>query len=440
MPARRRGGPVVPKLNLIPPHIAAAKRLTMAIIGTTVMIILILAGMGIWWQSTAATVTRLESELRQKTQEADQVRNLQQQAELIRSGVKALSDRLAIWDDIRQSGPQIAQLLRQISSWIPDGVRLTALQFQGGPTPVGGTALPSGMPGAPAMVGPEAMGAPGMPGMVSPPTGAPSGTQISTVTLIGYTVSLYRLADFYSHLSQSDLFSSVQLDLFEWNGRPYQGSNLPPILSQGATRAKAVGQQGLPPTGQPQPSGPEAPGPGGSAPPSAPTGEPSMGAHGGPNPMAAPGMGAHGSASSPMGAPGMGVQGGPSGAPPMMGMAPMGAPGMGMAAGSNVSAQIVRDPTAPRNAVYFIIRATLRSPLQIAPKLRPAPQMAAAGMPGGAMPPGAMSPGAMPPGAMPSAAPPTMPGARPSSQGPSPTSEEEAARGIGRRRGSVGEE
>lgn len=438
MPAQKRSGPVVPKLNLMPPHLAAAKRLTMAIVGTTIMALLILAGMGIWWQSTAATVTRLETELQQKTQEADQVRSLQQQAELIRSGVKALSDRLAIWDDIRQSGPQIAQLLRQISSWIPDGVRLTALQFQGGPTPTGGTALPPGMPGAPMTAGLEAMGAPGMPGMVTSTTGAPGGTQISAVTLIGYTVSLYQLADFYSHLSQSDLFSSVQLALFEWNGRSYQGSHLPPILPKGATGAKAVGQQGLSPQGQPQPTGPEASGPGGSALPSAPTGEPSMGAHGGPTPMAAPGMGAHGGSPSPMGAPGMGAQGAPSGAPPMMGMAPMGAPGMGMMGGGNVSAQIVRDPTAPRNAVYFVIQATLRSPLQIAPKLRAAPQEAA-GTPGGAMAPGAMSPGAMAPGAMPGAAPPT-PGVTPSSQGSSPPPQEGAVGGIGQRRGLEGEE
>lgn len=108
-------------------------------------------------------------------------------------------------------------------------------------------------------------------------------------------------------------------------------------------------------------------------------------------------------------------------------------------------AAIVRDPTAPRNAVYFVIRATLKTPLSIAPKLYAAPTAGAmgAGMPGampsgamppGAMPPGAMAPGALPPGGMALGAP-TPPAATPSPGGATSGDEEEAApRGLGRRR------
>jgi len=409
MPAKRGVQPAVPKLNLIPPHIAAARRLTAAIIGTAVMVIVILAGMGAWWQSTVATVARLQADLQQKTQEADKVRELQRQAKLTRDGVAALSNRLDILDDIRKSGPQLAGLIRQIVAWVPEGVRLTALQFQGGAAPTGTMAAPAGLPGAPSMTGPEAMmgpeaaGMPGMPGGMGMPTSpAAGGTQVSAVTLIGYTQSLHRLMAFYSNLSQSDLFTSVRLELFEWDGRPYQGGNLPPILpKQVAGQKKEVGQGALTPT---LPGGVT-----GAAPPTAPSG------------------GATAPGAAPPTAP-------PGGMPPMRMMGPM--PGMEAMPGGTTGAALVRDPTAPRNAVYFIIRATLKTPLSIAPKLHaPPPTMAGAmggGMPG-AMMPEAM-PGAMPPGEMLSggAAPPTV---TPSPGGAAPGGEEEAApQGLGRRR------
>ncbi len=75
---------------------------------------------------------------------------------------------------------------------------------------------------------------------------------------------------------------------------------------------------------------------------------------------------------------------------PMMGMG-------GFAMGIGQQQQIVRDPTAPRNAVYFMIRATLFRPVQVASTLQP-PQPAA-GMPGAGMAP--MGMGGMPPGGSP---------------------------------------
>lgn len=417
MPAKRGAQPAVPKLNLMPPYIAAAKRLTAAIIGTAVMVVLVLLGMGLWWQSNASVVARLEQDLQQKTQQANEVRQKQEQAEKIRMAVQTLSNRLAILDDIRQSGKQIADLVRQIAAWVPEGVRLTALQFQAGGapggammSPAGMPGAPMGMPGAPSMVGPEAAEMPGMGRMGAPTPTAAGGTQINAVTLIGYTQSLYRLADFYSHLSQSDLFTNVQLELFEWNGRPYQGGNLPPILPKPATGKKEIGQGG--PTTTP---------PGGTAPAATPGAVPAPG-------MGAPAMGAHGGSPAPAGVAGMGAHGGPSpSAPPAgmpaMGMMPMA--GAGAMPGITTGAAIVRDPTAPRNAVYFVIRATLKAPLSIAPKLHAASTAGAmgAGAPG-AMPPGAMAPGA-----------PTPPAATPSPGGATSGGEEEAAsRGLGRRR------
>jgi len=44
--------------------------------------------------------------------------------------------------------------------------------------------------------------------------------------------------------------------------------------------------------------------------------------------------------------------------------------------GAGQQQQIIRDPTAPRNAVYFVILATLAKPVQVATSLRP-PQPAA---------------------------------------------------------------
>ncbi|MGQ9463977.1 MAG: hypothetical protein ACUVRR_13165, partial [Candidatus Fervidibacter sp.] len=97
-----------------------------------------------------------------------------------------------------------------------------------------------------------------------------------------------------------------------------------------------------------------------------------------------PGMGMHGG-------PGMEMPGGPPmmggpGAPPQwaLGGGPM--MGAGPMMGGGQQQAIVRDPTAPRNAVYFSILATLAKPVQVATKLRPSQP---AGMPGMGMP-GAM--------------------------------------------------
>jgi hypothetical protein len=432
MPAKRGVQPAVPKLNLIPPHIAAARRLNAAIIGTVVMVIVILAGMGAWWQSTVATVARLQADLQQKTQEADKVRELQRQAKLTRDGVAVLSNRLDILDDIRKSGPQLAGLIRQIAAWVPEGVRLTSWQFQAGAAPAMAGGMPTspmaaspapsapGMPGAPMMPG-----APGM-GMATPTAGG--GRQVNEVILTGYTLSLYRLAHFYGYLTQSPLFTNVRLDLFEWDGRPYQGGNLPPLLAQKGKPGKETGQAGLAPGRTVSPTGGETPGmtPAMPGAPGAPMGAAGMGGHGAsPAPMAPGGMGSHGGSPAPM----------PMGMPGEPGM--MGMPGPGMMGTPGTPANIVRDPTAPRNAVYFVIRATLANPLPIAPKLYAGP---AAGVPG-ATPTGGMAPGVMPPGGMapPSGPPPAGPGApsRPAATGAEGGREEEA-RGLGGRRRAVG--
>jgi len=107
--------------------------------------------------------------------------------------------------------------------------------------------------------------------------------------------------------------------------------------------------------------------------------------------------------------------------------------------GAGQQQAITRDPTAPRNAVYFVILATLARPVQVATSLQPA--QPAAGMVG-AMP--GMGPmGGLPPGAMPEeallgpeaagAGTPTGPGAPPPAIG-------EGAGGIGGRGGIGGAE
>jgi hypothetical protein len=56
----------------------------------------------------------------------------------------------------------------------------------------------------------------------------------------------------------------------------------------------------------------------------------------------------------------------PMGMPGEPGM--MGMPGPGMMGTPGTPANIVRDPTAPRNAVYFVIRATLAKPSSDCPE------------------------------------------------------------------------
>jgi Tfp pilus assembly protein PilN len=406
--------PATVKLNLVPPYIAAARMTRAALVVTVIVCLLILGGMGLWWRTNAAEVVRLNETLQKKSQEAQVVQDLESKAQQKRQEVSDISEALKVLDDIRKSGEEWANIMQKIAEWIPEEVKLTGLTLQGSPT------------------------------------------NAQSVVLVGYTTSVMKLRDFYSQLSQSALFSSVAVQAVDKNGVPIPVAGLPPVLPKEKPKPEVgaelapPGQQGQPglAPGAPMPSG----GPGMSM-HGAPSGGPGMGMHGAPSggpgmgmhgaPSGGPGMGMHG---APSGGPGMGMHGGPTGGPPAMGPgAPMMGGMMGMAPmmgampmmGAGQQQQIIRDPTAPRNAVYFVILATLAKPVQVATSLRP-PQPAAGmmGAMGGMAPAGGLPPGAMPgeallgPEAAGAGAPPSGPAAPPG----------EGAGGIGGRRGIGGME
>jgi len=394
--------PATVKLNLVPPYIAAARMTRAALVVTVIVCLLILGGMGLWWRTNAAEVVRLNETLQKKSQEAQVVQDLESKAQQKRQEVSDISEALKVLDDIRKSGEEWANIMQKIAEWIPEEVKLTGLTLQGSPT------------------------------------------NAQSVVLVGYTTSVMKLRDFYSQLSQSALFSSVAVQAVDKNGVPIPVAGLPPVLPKEKPKPEVgaelapQGQQGQPglAPGAPMPSG----GPGMSM-HGAPSGGLGMGMHGAPS--GEPGMGMHG---APSGGPGMGMHGGPTGGPPAMGPgAPMMGGMMGMAPmmgampmmGAGQQQQIIRDPTAPRNAVYFVILATLAKPVQVATSLRP-PQPAAGmmGAMGGMAPAGGLPPGAMPgealldPEAAGAGAPPSGPAAPPG----------EGAGGIGGRRGIGGME
>ncbi len=363
MPAKKTKSPASLKLNLLPPHVAAARKTRMAVVLTVLVLLLTFIGMGLWWQSNAAQISRLNEELQQKTAQAQEVQAIQNKAQQIRSEVGDISSAIQVLDDIRNSGKEWSTLLQKIREWVPEEVRLTSLTLQGGMT------------------------------------------NAQSVVLTGYTTSVMRLRDFYSQLSQSPLFSSVQLQAVDKNGVPVPVTGLPPVLPKERPKGPEVTTE-LAPSGQPSapPGAGEAVGGSGmgmhGGPGGPPMGGPGMGMHGGPGgpPMGGPGMGIHGGPGGPpMGGPGMGMHGGPGG-PPMGGPGMMmGGPGMMMGPGMMGGMQqspIVRDPVAPRNAVYFAIIANLAQPVQVAKTLAPP---APAGQPFGGMPggPSMMGPGGM---------------------------------------------
>jgi len=401
--------PATVKLNLIPPYIAAARMTRAALVVTVIVCLLILGGMGLWWRTNAAEVVRLNETLQKKSQEAQVVQDLESKAQQKRQEVSDISEALRVLDDIRKSGDEWANIMQKIAAWIPEEVKLTGLTLQGSPT------------------------------------------NAQSVVLVGYTTSVMKLRDFYSQLSQSALFSSVSLQAVDKNGVPIPVAGLPPVLPKEKPKPEVgaelapQGQQGQPgpAPGAPMPSG--GPGMGMHGAPSggpgmgmhgAPSGGPGMGMHGAPS--GGPGMGMHG---APSGGPGMGVHGGPTGGPPAMGPgAPMmmGMGGMPMM-GAGQQQQIIRDPTAPRNAVYFVILATLAKPVQVATSLQPAqPAVGMAGAMGGMGPAGGLPPGAMPGEALlgPEAAEAAGAGAPPSGPAAPPG---ERAGGIGGRAGGLGE-
>ena len=299
MAVKRTKRPASPKLNLIPPYVAAARKAKAAAVLTVIVCLSIFGGMGLWWQTNAAEIVRLEEELRKKTQEAQVVLEKENRASSKRQEVADITNALKVLDDIRKSGEEWTTITRKIAEWIPEEVRLTQMTYRGSPT------------------------------------------NAQSVILVGYTTSVRKLRDFYSQLSQSALFSQVTLQAVDKNGVPVPVVGLPPVLPKEKPKGPEVAAE-LAPTGQ-QPS----------TAPAAPSGEPGMGMHGGPGPMGAP-----------MGGPGMGMHGGPG---------PMGAPmgGGPMMGGMQQQQAITRDPTAPRNAVYFVILATLARPVQVASSLQP---------------------------------------------------------------------
>jgi len=398
--------PATIKLNLVPPYVAAARMTRAALVVTVIVCLLILGGMGLWWRTNAAEVVRLNETLQQKSQEAQVVSDLENRAQQKRQEVFDISEALKVLDDIRKSGDEWANLMQKIAAWIPEEVKLTGLTLQGSPT------------------------------------------SAQSVRLVGYTTSVMKLLDFYSQLSQSALFTSVSLLTVDKNGVPVPVAGLPPVLPKEKPKPEVgaelapQGQQGQPaPTpGAPTPSG--GPGMGMHGAPSggpgmgmhgAPSGGPGMGMHGGP--MGGPGMGMHGGAGmGGPGAPPAWAMGGPMGAGPMMGGMPM--------MGAGQQQQIVRDPTAPRNAVYFVILATLAQPVQVATSLQPAqPAAGMMGAMGGMGPAGGLPPGAMPGEALlgPEAAEAAGAGAPPAGPAAPPPAIGEGTGGTRGRAGGLGE-
>jgi Tfp pilus assembly protein PilN len=383
-PVRR---PATIKLNLIPPYIAAARMTRVATVLTVIVCLLILGGMGLWWRSNAAEIARLNEALQQRDKEAQVVQDLENKAQQKRQEVSDISNALKVLDDIRKTGDEWANILRKIAAWIPEDVKLTQLTLQGSPT------------------------------------------SAQSVILIGYTTSVMKLRDFYSQLSQSALFSSVSLQAVDKNGVPIPVTGLPPVLPKGKAKPEVgaelapPGQQGqfTPAHGAPAQGTPMSGGEPGMGMHGAPLGGPEMGMHGGP--MGGHAMGMH------EGSPEMGVHEGPpemgahEGPPGMGPVGPMTMGGMPMM-GAGQQQQIVRDPTAPRNAVYFVILATLAKPVQVATSLQPAqPPAGMMGAMGGMGPAGGLLPGTVPEEALlgPEAAgagvPPAGPGVAPPVQG-----------------------
>jgi Tfp pilus assembly protein PilN len=123
--------PATIKLNLMPPYIAAARMTRVAAVVTVIVCLLILGGMGLWWQSNAAEIARLNETLQQKTREADEVTALESQAQQKRQEVSDISNALKVLDDIRKSGDEWANIMQKIAAWIPEEVKLTGLTLQG---------------------------------------------------------------------------------------------------------------------------------------------------------------------------------------------------------------------------------------------------------------------------------------------------------------------
>ncbi len=352
MAAKKARRPTSIKLNLMPPYIAAARKTKMMSVLTVILCFLVFGGMGLWWRTNATEIARLNEDLERKKQEAQQVLEKQNKAQSIKQEVADITNALKVLDDIHKSGSEWTNILTKIASWIPEDVRLTGLNFEGSPT------------------------------------------NAQSVVLMGYTTSVLKLRNFYSQLSQSALFTNVSIVTVDKNGFPVPVVGLPPVLPKEKPKAPEVAKELAPQGQQPTPEAGAAPtpmgGPGAGMPGPTPMGGPGAGMPG-PTPMGGPGAGMPGP--TPMGGPGAGMHApAPMGGPamPMMGMG-------GFAMGIGQQQQIVRDPTAPRNAVYFMIRATLFRPVQVASTLQP-PQPAA-GMPGAGMAP--MGMGGMPPGGSP---------------------------------------
>lgn len=200
------------KINLLPAFVKERKVVRKLLMLVFILLGLELLGFAYWYNRVSKQGYDIGQQLETAKAQAQEVQNLQAQAQSIRAEIEPIKAKTKFIEDTMKFPVQLAQLLDSIRRYTYAKVIYTSLQLGSGAGgamgPMMGKApmMGSGMPGMGA--GMPGMG--GMPGMAGP-MGGGGGQQITTVSIQGYTDSVENVARYLQNLLRCPDIADVQI-------------------------------------------------------------------------------------------------------------------------------------------------------------------------------------------------------------------------------------
>ncbi|MBC7328848.1 hypothetical protein H5T88_00660 [bacterium] len=232
------------KINLLPAFVKERK-----IVRKLLMLVFILLGLELlafsyWYNRVSTEGYRVNQELETLKAQAQEVQNLQNEAQTIRSEIEPIKAKTKFIEDTMNFPVKLADLLDSIRRYTYAKVTYTSLQLGSGGGMAGGGMMGmmgkgpmgsmGGMPGSGGGAPPMMSGMPGMMG------GGPGGggQEIRTVSIQGFTNSVEDVARYLQNLLRCPKIADVQLSGIPGYGStggamPGMGGGMPGMMGKG---------------------------------------------------------------------------------------------------------------------------------------------------------------------------------------------------------------
>jgi len=202
------------KINLLPAFVKERKIVRKLLMLVFIFLGLELLAFSYWYNRVSTEGYKVNQGLETAKAQAQEVQNLQNEAQSIRSEIEPIKAKTKFIEDTMTFPVKLADLLDSISRYTYAKVIYTSLQLGAGGGMAGGGMMGKGpmgsmggMPGSsggtPAMMG-------GMPGMMGGGAGG-GGQQITTVSIQGYTNSVEDVARYLQNILRCPKIADVQI-------------------------------------------------------------------------------------------------------------------------------------------------------------------------------------------------------------------------------------